>query len=76
MNKRTQNILERIEGWPEEAQAEVVDLIDKIEIDFLNRIELSDDDISALTESENDVRHNRYENDEDMTALFQRYRSA
>ena len=73
MDKRISNIRERIEGWPEEAQSEIVGLIEEIETDFLSSVELSEDDIVALVTSEEDVRHNRYARDEDITALFQRH---
>jgi hypothetical protein len=69
-----EGLIERAADWPAEAQAELLRSALDIELRYLGSYPLSDDDRAALGRSAEDVRQGRYATDEEVAALFARYR--
>ncbi len=74
MNKRLETLLERIEAWPEEAQAELVDSILAIESKHLGVYRLTDDERIAVRRGLEEMRVGKFATDEEVAAVFDRYR--
>jgi hypothetical protein len=69
-----EGLMERAATWPIEAQAELLRSALDIELRYLGPYPLSDDDRAALARSAEDVRQGRYATDQEVAALFARYR--
>ena len=75
MNKMVETLLERIADWPEEAQAELVQSIVDIEAKHLGVYQLSPDERAAIERGLDEMRHGKFASDEQVAAVFDRYRS-
>ena len=71
-----QAVLGRVLTWPVQAQEEAIASLRAIEHEWVDALELSTDDREALARSADDVRHNRFADDDDVQKVFGRYRSA
>jgi predicted transcriptional regulator len=75
MNKIVETLLERIAGWPEEAQAELVQSIMDIETKHLGVYKLNPDERAAIERGLEEMRQGKFASDEEVAAVFNRYRS-
>ena len=69
-------MLDRVLTWPPEAQEEAVASLATIEQQFSTLQTLSSDDREALSRSAEDVRQGKYATDDQVKAIFDRYRRA
>ena len=74
MNKKLETLLERIEAWPDDAQAELVDSILAIESKHLGVYRLTDDERAAVRRGLEEMRAGKFASDEEVAAVFDRYR--
>ena len=72
--KKLKELMERVEHWPPEAQAEALASLETIEEEFIGTHELSDEDRAALERSAEDVREGRFANEEQVREVFDRHR--
>ena len=77
MNSTLKELLERVETWPEDAQADAAASLKAIE-DALaaEDYELTEEDLRAIDEGLEDARAGRFASDEEIKALFDRFRGA
>ena len=75
MNKMVETLLERIADWPEEAQAELVQSIVDIETKHLGVYKLDPDERAAIERGLEEMRQGKFASDEEVAAVFNRYRS-
>lgn len=75
MNKMVETLLERIADWPEEAQAELVQSIVDIETKHLGVYRLDPDERAAIERGLEEMRQGKFASDEQVAAVFNRYRS-
>ena len=69
-------MLDRVLTWPAEAQEEAVASLATIEEQIRTLQRLSSDDRDALARSAEDVRQGRFATDDQVKAIFDRYRRA
>ena len=69
-----ETLLERITDWPKEAQAEVVKAIVDIEIKYFGVYKLNAKEQAAIERGLEEMRQGKFASDEEVTALFNRYR--
>ncbi len=67
-------MLERVSTWPEEAQEEFVRSVADIESKHLGVYRLSDEERDAMRRGLADKREGRLASDEEVAAVFNRYR--
>lgn len=67
-------LLERAESWPEEAQAELAQFVIETEMKHFGVYRLSDEERKALRVGQEQARRGEFASDEDIKALFDRYR--
>jgi predicted transcriptional regulator len=75
MNKMVETLLERIADWPEEARAELVQSIVDIETKHLGVYKLDPDERAAIERGLEEMRQGKFASDEQVAAVFNRYRS-
>lgn len=69
-------LMERAAGWPAEAQqAELVQAMIEIEEKYLGVYRLSDAERAAVRRGLEEVRQGKFASDEEVAAVFNRYRS-
>jgi predicted transcriptional regulator len=68
-------LLERVSTWPEEARDELARSIADIEAKHLGAYRLSDEERSAVRRGLADMREGRIARDEQVVAVFNRYRA-
>jgi hypothetical protein len=71
---QVKEMLDRVLTWPPEAQEEAVASLATIEEQFAALQTLSPEDRDALARSAEDMRLGRYATEEQVRALFDRYR--
>jgi hypothetical protein len=74
MNKVVETLLERVADWPEEAQAELVQSIVDIEAKHFGVYKVSSEERAAIEHALEELRQGKLANDEDVAAVFNRYR--
>ena len=74
MNAKLKDIIERADTWPEEAQEEAVQFLLALEQEYAEPYELSDEDRKAIDRGLEDMRQGRFATDEQVAAVFNRYR--
>ena len=74
MNKRLETLIERVAALPEEAQDELLDHIAIIEAKHSGVYELSDDERAAVRRGLEEMRQGKLASDEEVEAVFSRYR--
>jgi predicted transcriptional regulator len=67
-------LMERAAGWPENMQAELVEAMIEIEKKHGGVYRLSEEERAAIEESLEEVRRGEFATDEEVAALFKRYR--
>jgi predicted transcriptional regulator len=75
MNKKLETLLERVSTWPEEAQAELMQSIADIETKHFGIYRLSDSERAAVERGLQEMREGKFASDEEVAAVFDRYRS-
>jgi len=75
MNKMVETLLERVASWPEEAQAELLQSVVDIETKHFGVYRLSDDERTAVRRGLEEMRQGKFASDEQVEAVFNRYRS-
>ena len=75
MNKFAEAILDRIEAWPTEAQAELMQSIVDIEEKHVGIYRLSDDERAAVRRGLAEMREGKFASDERVAAIFNRHRA-
>ena len=68
-------LLERIATWPTEAQEELMQSIASIEEKHLGVYRLNDEERAAVRRGLQEVREGKIATDEEVAAVFNRYRS-
>jgi len=74
MNKRLESLIERVAALPQEAQDELLDHIAIIEAKHSGVYELSDDERTAVRRGLEEMRQGKFASDEEVEAVFSRYR--
>ncbi|MDX6517145.1 MAG: hypothetical protein QOH73_2811 [Gaiellaceae bacterium] len=75
MSKLAEEILGRIDAWPKEAQAELVQSIVDIEEKHVGFYRLTDDERAAVRRGLDEMRKGRFASEERIAAIFNRYRA-
>jgi len=75
MNKVAETILDRIAGWPKEAQDELMQSIVDIEAKHLGVYRLSDDERAAVREGLAQAARGEFVPDDVVEAYFKKYRA-
>lgn len=73
--KTLEKLMERAASWPEEAQAELVRFMIDTEAKHFGVFRLDDDDRARIERSLAAARRGEFATDEEVVALFKRYRS-
>lgn len=74
MRKVLENLMERAAGWPEEAQAELVEAMLAIETRHGGVYRLTDDDRDAVRRGLREVHDGRLASDAATASVFDRHR--
>lgn len=74
MNKRLETLIERVSALPEEAQDELLDHVALIEARETGVYHLSDDERAAVRRGLEEARQGKFATDEEVEAVFSRYR--
>jgi predicted transcriptional regulator len=75
MNKIAETILDRIAGWPEEAQQEVMQAVVDIEAKHFGVYRLSDGERTAVREGLAQSERGEFVPDDVVEAYFNKYRA-
>jgi hypothetical protein len=73
-NKSLETLMERAAGWPDEAQAELVQFMIDTEARHFGVYRLDAEDRARIEESLAAARRGEFATDEEVAALFRRYR--
>ncbi len=73
MNKRLETLLDRVSTWPDEAQAELLEVAMEIEARQTGVYQLSDDERAAIKKGMDAADRGEFVSDEDMAAFFKRH---
>ena len=76
MKNLLEDLMERAAVWPEEAQAELVESMIEIEAKHAGIYRLSDDERQAIRRALQELREGKIATDEQVAAVFGRYRHA
>jgi len=66
--------IDRVAEWPEDARAELVQSIVEIEEKFVGVYQLSDEERVAVRRGLEEMRQGKFASEEEVEALFRRYR--
>lgn len=75
MNKIVENLLDRVSGWPEEAQQELIAAAADIEARHLGVYPLSEEERAAVKEGLDQADRGEFVPDEVMAAYFAKHRA-
>jgi predicted transcriptional regulator len=67
-------VLERVKTWPPERQEDAVAMLLEMEADVAGVYQLSDDELAEIEEGMAEIRRGEFASDEEVAALFDRYR--
>jgi predicted transcriptional regulator len=67
-------VLERVKTWPPERQEEAVHVLLEMEAEVTGVYQLSDEERAAIEEGMAQARRGEFASDEEVAALFDRYR--
>ena len=76
MNRMLESLLERASRWPEAAQAELVETMVEIEARYAGPYRPSAEERAAIERGLRELRDGDLATDDDVAALFRRYRPA
>ncbi|MBB5047694.1 hypothetical protein HNR60_002451 [Rhodopseudomonas rhenobacensis] len=67
-------LLDSVSTWPEEAQEELLRSFSEIQTKYLGVYQLNDDERAAVRRGLAEMREGKLASDEEVAALFNRYR--
>jgi len=76
MKKVLENLMERAAGWPEEAQAELVESMIETETKCGGVYHLNEDERAAVRRGLRQFREGNLASEDEVLAVFNRYRHA
>ena len=76
MTQKLKELIARVETWPEVVQEEAIATLEALEEEFLVPYELSDDDRQAIDRGLRAAAEGRFTSDEQVEAVFSKYRRA
>ncbi len=74
MNKMVESLLERVAGWPEEAQAELIQSMVEIETKHFGVYRLDDEERAAVREGLAQAKRREFVPDDVVAEFFNRHR--
>lgn len=74
MTSRLAEIIRRIEAWPQEAQEQAIASLELIEEEMRHPYQVSQEDRRSIERGLADVRAGRFASDQEVAALFERFR--
>jgi predicted transcriptional regulator len=74
MNAKLKDIIDRAETWPPEAQEELAQIALEIEAEIKEGYSLTAGDLEAIDRGLQDAAEGRFATDEQVEAVFARYR--
>jgi predicted transcriptional regulator len=74
MNAKLKDIINRVETWPPEAQEELAEVALAIEAQLKEDLTLSPEDLEAIDRGLQDAADGRFATDEQVEAVFAKYR--
>jgi hypothetical protein len=72
MNKKLENILHRVESWPEAAQNELVEIVEEMEGELSGAAHVTADELKAIDEAD----ASGLATDDEVEAAFRTFRRA
>jgi len=75
MDDLVETLLERVADWPDQAKAELVKSIVDIETKHFGVYKLTAEERTAIEEALEEMRQGKFATDEQVAAVFNRYRS-
>lgn len=67
-------VLDRVKTWPPERQEEAMHVLLEMEAEANGVYELSEEELAEIEEGMAEIRRGEYASDEEVAALFNRYR--
>jgi hypothetical protein len=74
MTKLAEEILDRIDTWPDEARVELIRSLLEIEEKHVGLYRLTDDERAAVRRGLEEMRQGQFASEERVAAIFNRYR--
>ncbi len=74
MSKLAEEILDRIESWPDQARAELIRSLLEIEEKHVGLYHLTDDERAAVRRGLEEMRQGKFASEERVAAIFNRVR--
>jgi predicted transcriptional regulator len=74
MNAKLKDIIERAESWPEQAQEELAQIALEIEAQLHGHYHATPEDIEVIDRGLRDAAEGRFATDEQVAAVFAKYR--
>lgn len=67
-------VFERVRTWPQERQEDAAAMLLRMEQEDAEPYELTDEELADVEEAERQAERGEFASDEEMTALFDKYR--
>jgi predicted transcriptional regulator len=74
MNAKLKNILQRVEAWPQPAQDELMEIALEIEAQLGGTYEATPEELKAIDRGLRDAAEGRFATQEQVEAVFAKYR--
>ena len=74
MNAKLKDIIARVETWPEWAQEQAVDLLLALEQEQAEPYQATQEELTAIDRGLRDAAEGRFATDEEVEAVFAKYR--
>ena len=74
MSPRLKELIGRIDSWPQEAQEEAAEFLSAIEAEIAEPYELTEDDRAAIERGLDAIRRGDIATDDEVKAVFDKYR--
>ena len=75
MNELAEEILDRVDAWPKEVQAELLLSMIQIEQKHVGIYRLSDEERAAVRRGLEEMRQGKFASEERITEIFRRYKA-
>jgi len=76
MTRKLLEVLKQAETWPEEAQEELADAALEIAAGLKGEYRATDEELAGIDRGLDDARQGRFATDEEVKAVFGKFRSA
>ena len=73
--EQIEQIFERVRTWPPERQEDAAQMLLRMEEQNVEPYELTEEELADLEEAEKEAEREEFATDEEMKALFDRYRN-